>query len=118
MKPALATGSRRRNGIDVSSVNVNASPEAVVGSAPDDEQPPPTLLSEQSLRSEETRNGQVLALPRFHVKHGKGLSRYRGDCAARPYRGVAVLRRGSQASLEGAYDKEQSHDASRAALYR
>lgn len=51
------------------------------------------------------------------MKHGKGLSRYRGDCAARPYRGVAVLRRGSQASLEGAYDKEQSHDASRAALY-
>lgn len=51
----------------------------------------PTLLSEERLRSEETRNGQVLALPRFHVKHGKGLSRYHGDCVARPYRGVAVL---------------------------
>lgn len=36
------------------------------------------------LRSEETRHRQVLGLPRFHVKHGKWLSRRRGNCAVRP----------------------------------
>ncbi|OLO52941.1 hypothetical protein BKH27_07870 [Actinomyces oris] len=40
----------------------------------------PTLLPEQSLRSEEIRNRQALGLPRFHVKHGKWLLGRRGNC--------------------------------------
>ena len=51
----------------------------------------PTLLLEQSVGREETRYRQVLVLLRFHVKHGKRLSRRRQRYVARPYRGVAVL---------------------------
>ena len=31
----------------------------------------PAFLSEESFRSEESSNRQILGLPRFHVKHGK-----------------------------------------------
>lgn len=51
----------------------------------------PTFLLEQSPGCEETRYRQVLVLLRFHVKHGKRLSRRRQRYVARPYRGVAVL---------------------------
>ena len=37
----------------------------------------PAFLPEESLRSEEIRSRQVLAVPRFHVKHGKQMSRRR-----------------------------------------
>lgn len=38
----------------------------------------PVFLPEESFRSEESSNRQILGLPRFHVKHGKWrLHRYR-----------------------------------------
>lgn len=40
----------------------------------------PTLMLEQSPGCEETRYRQILVFPRFHVKHGKQMSRRRRNC--------------------------------------
>lgn len=76
------------SGVYVSPTHVDASLDAFVGS-PQMTNNHPMLLPEQSLGSEETRDRQVLGSPRFHVKHGKWLSRWHGERVARPYRGAA-----------------------------
>ena len=76
-------------GLYVSPTHADASLDAFVGSPQMTNNHPPMLLPEQSLGSEETRDRQVLGSPRFHVKHGKWLSRRHGERVARPYRGAA-----------------------------